>query len=79
MDNSTLILALKKAIAAIEKGVVGGFLQTIDASVLKRLISATETWLEKVDEDGRQDVLAFLSGQDQDDAQAYGNEYVPQN
>ena len=35
VDNRVYITALEKAIAAIEKGVVGGFLQTSDARVLK--------------------------------------------
>jgi chromosome segregation ATPase len=83
VDNTVYINALKKAIAAIEKGVAGGFLQTEDARVLKRLVTAAEAKLDKIDADGRDMVLAFLSGQGQEDqggdAPAYGNEYVPQS
>jgi len=61
--------ALERAIAAISKGVAGGFLQTSASTVLRRLVLSKRD----MDEDSRQEVLAFLS------APAYGNEYVPQS
>jgi len=61
--------ALERAIAAISKGVAGGFLQTGASVVLRRLVLAKRD----LDEDSRQELLAFLS------APAYGNEYVPQS
>merc|ERR1719321_540282 len=65
--------ALEKAIAALEKGVAGGFLQTKATAVLRRLVLAKRD----MDEDNRQKLLAFLSGTAV--APAYGNEYVPQS
>merc|ERR1719158_1582642 len=61
--------ALERAIAAISKGVAGGFLQTSASIALRRLVLAKRD----LDEDSRQELLAFLS------APAYGNEYVPQS
>merc|ERR1719409_2266640 len=43
-DNSN-IAALGKAIAAIEKGMSGGFLQTSSASVIRKLMQTSETAL----------------------------------
>merc|ERR1719261_994121 len=65
--------ALDKAIAALEKGVSGGFLQASASAVLRRLVLANRD----MDEDNRQKLLAFLSGTAA--APAYGNEYVPQS
>merc|ERR1719482_2539834 len=65
--------ALDKAIAALEKGVSGGFLQTSASALLRRIVLAKRD----MDEDSRQKVLAFLSGTAV--APAYGNEYVPQS
>merc|ERR1719502_1942985 len=50
--------AIKSAVAALEKGMAGGFLQTGGAQTLRRLV------LSKSDmpEADRQDILAFLSG-----------------
>ena len=59
--------ALTRAIAALEKGVAGGFLQTSAASVLRRLsLSMDMTSMD------RQMLAAFLS-------QGSGTEYVPQS
>ena len=68
VDNRVYITALEKAIAAIEKGVVGGLLPTSDVGVLKRLVTTADAKLDKLDEDGNTVVRAFLSGQGQDDA-----------
>merc|ERR1719311_549691 len=65
--------ALERAIAAISKGVAGGFLQTSASALLQRLVLAKQD----MDEDNRQELLAFLSGTAV--APAYGNEYVPQS
>jgi len=56
-DNSNLD-ALKKAIAAIEKGLAGAFLQTNSAQVLRQL-SITDTHMVDMD---RQMLVSFLSG-----------------
>merc|ERR1719224_126660 len=65
--------ALERAIAAISKGVAGGFLQTSASALLRRVVLAQRD----MDEDNRQELLAFLSGKAV--APAYGNEYVPQS
>merc|ERR550514_793413 len=51
------LAAMKKAIAALEKGMAGGFMQTSAAEVLKRLATASQT----MNEDDRQELLSFLS------------------
>merc|ERR1719428_1038581 len=53
--------ALKKALAAIEKGMAGGFLQTAEATVLRKLSISSEHILD-VD---RQALVSFLSGTQQ--------------
>jgi predicted nucleic acid-binding Zn-ribbon protein len=55
-DLKTNIAAIKKAVAALEKGMAGSFLQTQGAQVLKRLVSNTDMM-----EEDRQEVMAFLS------------------
>jgi len=54
-DLKTNIAAIKKAVAALEKGMTGSFLQTQGAQVLKRLVSNTDMM-----EEDRQEVMAFL-------------------
>merc|ERR1719443_2459296 len=73
VDNQVYIAALKKAIAALEKGMAGTFLQTSAATVLKRLLQSDNQIIGSLMEADRQDLTAFL------DAPAYGNEYVPQS
>merc|ERR1719443_1772885 len=73
VDNQVYIVALKKAIAALEKGMAGAFLQTSAATVLKRLLQSDNQIIGSLLEADRQDLTAFL------DAPAYGNEYVPQS
>merc|ERR1719356_1284165 len=51
------IAAIRKAVAAIEKGMAGGFLQTGAAQVLRKLIANKQ---DMMDED-RQQLQAFLS------------------
>jgi len=51
------IAAIRKAVAALEKGMAGGFLQTGRAQVLRRLILSKD-----MPDADRQEVLAFLSG-----------------
>jgi outer membrane murein-binding lipoprotein Lpp len=67
-ELTAFLNALDKAIAALEKGVSGGFLQTSASAVLRRLVLANRD----MDEDNRQKLLAFLSG-------TAGNEYAPQS
>merc|ERR1719443_1733849 len=73
VDNQVYIAALKKAIAALEKGMAGAFLQTSAATVLKRLLESDNQIIGNLMEADRQDLTSFL------DAPAYGNEYVPQS
>jgi len=58
-DSVANIGAITKAVAALEKGMAGGFLQTGAASVLKSL--AENSKVDMADDD-RQQLLAFLSG-----------------
>jgi len=60
------IAALTKAVAAIEAGAAGGFLQTSAAQVLQKLT------LTMQDESEKQEVLAFLSS-------AHATAYAPQS
>merc|ERR1711957_769532 len=64
-DAETNLAAMTKAIAALEKGMAGAFLQTSAANVLRKL--AIDLDLSNADRD---DVLAFL---------AQGNGYAPQS
>merc|ERR1719515_58860 len=73
VDNTVYIKALEKAIAALEKGVFGGFLQTKSASVLKRLMQSDSSVVAGLSDDDKDGIMAFLG------APAYGNEYVPQS
>jgi len=57
-EQDTNIAALNKAVAALEKGMGGAFLQTQAAQVLRNIISKQDSMLEG----DRQDVLSFLSG-----------------
>merc|ERR1719456_607486 len=57
--------ALAKALAAIEKGMAGGFLQTNAAGVLRKLVVSKMDMLEM----DREELVAFLQGS-QDDAYA---------
>lgn len=52
------IAALTSAIGAIEKGMSGGFLQTRSAQKLRKLVANVD-----MDDSDRQEVMAFLSGQ----------------
>merc|ERR1712045_672108 len=65
-DSKTNLAALAKAIPAIEKGMAGAFLQTVEANNLKRFT------MEKAElsDESRQEVLSFLSG---------SGEYAPQS
>jgi septal ring factor EnvC (AmiA/AmiB activator) len=63
-DLNTNIAAIKKATAAIEKGMSGAFLQTSEASLLKKLVMSDSTNLLDVD---RQDLASFLAGGSNDE------------
>jgi chromosome segregation ATPase len=58
-DSIANIGAIVKAIAALEKGMAGAFLQTNTASLLKTIVENAKV---DVAEDDRQQVLSFLSG-----------------
>lgn len=65
-DLKTNIAAVGKAVAALEKGAGGAFLQTQSAQVLKNLVLNDE----KMADIDRDDLTSFLSG---------GNNYAPQS
>jgi len=65
--NDKDIAAAEKAVAAIQKGMAGSFLQTNFAQILKAVLLTKH---ELLMEDDRQDVLSFLSG---------SSEYAPQS
>merc|ERR1719454_1736710 len=73
VNNQVYISALEKAIAALEKGMAGAFLQTGAAAALKRLLQSDNPIISSFMDDDRHDIAVFL------DAPAYGNEYVPQS
>jgi len=62
------ILAISKAVAALEKGMAGSFLQSSAAGVLAKVVRAKE---DMIDAD-RQEVLSFL-------AATQGSDYAPQS
>merc|ERR1719326_422597 len=64
------IVALGKAIAAIEKGMAGGFLQTSAAATIRNLMQTSENVLNKLTEYERETLTTFLEGKD-------GNGYAP--
>jgi len=61
-DTETNIKAVEKAIAALEKGMGGSFLQSASASVLRKVVSSLQ---DMVDVD-RDELLSFLSSEQQD-------------
>mmetsp|Transcript_16815 Transcript_16815/g.39435 ORF Transcript_16815/g.39435 Transcript_16815/m.39435 type:complete len:718 (-) Transcript_16815:126-2279(-) len=67
-DSKANLAALAKAIPAIEQGMAGAFLQTGEASSLRRFAMEKATLPDQT----REDLLAFLSG-------TQGNGYVPQS
>jgi septal ring factor EnvC (AmiA/AmiB activator) len=64
--------ALTKALAAIEKGMAGGFLQTNAASVLRKLVLSNTDMIEL----DRQELTAFLSGSQSDEYAPASGEIV---
>jgi len=67
-DTDATILAIAKAVAALEKGMAGGFLQTASAHLLHDIIMKKEDMREE----DRQMLLSFLSA-------GAGLSYVPQS
>jgi len=65
-ENKANLDALRKAVAAIEKGMAGSFLQTAAAGLLQALVRG----MPDMANSDRQEVVAFLSGQQ-------GNDYSP--
>jgi len=66
-DSDANIAAIDKAVAALEKGMGGSFLQTTTAGTLRKLALSQE--MSDVD---RQDLISFLSG-------TFGGSYAPQS
>merc|ERR1719210_1631422 len=62
------IAAVAKAVAALEKGMAGAFLQTGAAQLLKNMVSKSKD----LNDDDRQDLMAFLSN-------TQGTDYAPQS
>jgi len=62
------IAAITKAVTALEKGMVGSFLQTSDAAALRRLLMGKQDLLDA----DRQELLSFLSGKED-------SEYTPRS
>jgi chromosome segregation ATPase len=60
------ISSVKGAVTSLEKGMVGAFLQTGGADILRKLVLSKQDMLEE----DRQQVLAFISGKQ-------GSEYTP--
>merc|ERR1712066_146687 len=56
-ETNANIIAIRKAVAALEKGMAGGFLQTSAANILRQLVAKKQ---DIADED-RQQLDAFLS------------------
>jgi hypothetical protein len=67
-DQKTNIAAMGKAIAALEKGMTGSFLQTAAASTIRQLVAKSR---DLIDAD-RDEVLAFLST-------STNSQYAPQS
>merc|ERR1719240_1823754 len=63
-EDKANLEALTKALAAIQKGLAGGFLQTNAAGVLRKLVMSKMDMLEL----DRQDLVSFLSGSQSDSA-----------
>merc|ERR1719326_1759539 len=61
-EDSSNIAALGKAIAAIEKGMAGGFLQTSAAATIRNLMQTSESALSGFTEYERDALTAFLEG-----------------
>merc|ERR1719375_2507164 len=65
-ELKTNIAAIGKAVAALEKGAGGSFLQTDAANILRKIVESKQDMLD-ID---REDLTAFLSG---------GSSYAPQS
>jgi len=68
-DADTNVAAIAKAIAALEKGAYGAFLQTGSAKVLQRLVLSSQDLLDEVE---REELVSFLSG-------SQSGSYAPQS
>ncbi len=67
-DSLANIGALNKAVAALEKGMAGSFLQSSAANVLRKVVLSRQDLFDA----DRQDLLSFLSNGE-------GNDYAPQS
>eukprot|EP00405_Crypthecodinium_cohnii_P014526 CAMPEP_0206444848 /NCGR_PEP_ID=MMETSP0324_2-20121206/15148_1 /ASSEMBLY_ACC=CAM_ASM_000836 /TAXON_ID=2866 /ORGANISM="Crypthecodinium cohnii, Strain Seligo" /LENGTH=756 /DNA_ID=CAMNT_0053912933 /DNA_START=232 /DNA_END=2500 /DNA_ORIENTATION=+ len=68
-DQSETLASIDKAVAALEKGAFGSFLQSGAASSLRKVLDSGKVPLEEAD---RQDLTAFLS-------QSTSSDYAPQS
>merc|ERR1712079_613136 len=67
-EFDTNIAAMTKAIAALEKGMSGGFLQTPEAKIIRQLAVSSQDMIDME----RQELVAFLSG-------TQSSEYAPKS
>ncbi|CAK0794492.1 unnamed protein product, partial [Prorocentrum cordatum] len=68
-ELESYISAIKQAVAALTKGMAGGFLQTTSASLLRKIVL---TKGDAIQDEDREALLSFLSGKD-------SSSYVPQS
>jgi predicted nucleic acid-binding Zn-ribbon protein len=68
-ELESYISAIKQAVAALTKGMAGGFLQTTSASLLRKIVL---TKGDAIQDDDREAILSFLSGK-------HSSSYVPQS
>jgi chromosome segregation ATPase len=68
-ELESYISAIKQAVAALTKGMTGGFLQTTSASLLRKIVL---TKGDAIQDDDREAILSFLSGK-------HSSSYVPQS
>merc|ERR1719171_3104435 len=72
-DKDANMAAIASAVAALEKGMAGAFLQTDAASVLKKFADGNQD----MPEDTRQTVLAFLEGGSSSQGNPFSQGYAP--
>jgi chromosome segregation ATPase len=65
--------AIKKAVAALEAGMAGAFLQTSAAQALRNIVNAKQNMFEE----DRNEVLSFLSGGQDSEGNPFSQGYAP--
>jgi septal ring factor EnvC (AmiA/AmiB activator) len=67
------IAAITKAVAALEKGMAGAFLQTNAAQALRKLVTNKQNMFEE----DRNEILSFLSGGEDSEGNPFSQGYAP--